>query len=262
MEKIALITGASKGIGKAFAEVFARNGYSLLLVARSTPELTAIQTDLKAKYQCDVKILSADLAQPESVDLIADTFKEEMGRLDVLVNNAGFGAAKKFVDMTPDEVSGMVEVNMAALTRLTYKVLPGMLARKSGKVLNVASTAAFIPGTYMAVYYASKAYVLSLSQALNEECRKEGVTVSTLCPGLTVSEFHARAGTDRTNLMGGMIPAMTAEKVAEIGYNGMMKGKRVIVSGLINKIGIFFMWLTPGFLAVKMTAMLDRQKKS
>jgi len=262
MEKIALITGASKGIGKALAEVFARNGYSLLLVARSTAELTQIQTDLKTKYQCESKILSVDLSQPESVDTIMNTFKDEISRLDVLVNNAGFGAAKKFTDMTAEEVSGMVEVNIAALTRLTYKVLPFMTARKSGKILNLASTAAFAPGPYMAVYYASKAYVLSFSQALHEEYRKDGVTVSALCPGLTTTEFHARAGTDKTYLFSGIMLAMTAEKVAEIGYNGLMKQRRVIISGIMNKMAIFMMWLTPSFLLVKATALLDRPKNS
>jgi short-subunit dehydrogenase len=262
MEKMALITGASKGIGKALAEVFARNGYSLLLVARNTAELTQLQMDLKNKYQCESKILSADLARQDSVDLIMNTFKDEISRLDVLVNNAGFGAAKKLTDMSAEEVSGMMEVNMAALTKLAYKVLPFMVARKSGKILNLASTAAFAPGPYMAIYYASKAYILSLSQALAEEFHQDGITISVLCPGMTTTEFHSRAGTDKTYIFAGFIPKMTAASVAEIGYNGLMRGRLVIVAGIMNKISIFMMWLTPSFLAAKVTGFLDKPKSS
>src|SRR5579883_2210537 len=127
MEKMALITGASKGIGKALAHVFAQHGYSLLLIARNTAQLQALQTELKNKYQCHAKILSVDLAQPESMDVIMETFKDEISHLDVLVNNAGYGLVKKFTDMPKEDVQGMVNVNIAALTNLTYRVLPFMM---------------------------------------------------------------------------------------------------------------------------------------
>lgn len=260
MNKIALITGASKGIGKALAEVFARNGFSLILTARSTDELGKLQADLKSRYGCEAKTVSLDLARADSVDALMDACKEEMDRVEVLVNNAGFGAAKKFTDMTADELNGMLAVNIAALTRLTWRVLPYMTAKKRGRILNVASTAAFGPGPYMAEYYASKAYVLSLSEALYEEYRKDGVTVSTLCPGLTKTEFHQRAGTDKAMITSGLIPAMTAEKVAEIGYQGLMKNRRVIVAGIINRLTHVLMCLTPNFLLIKATALMDRPK--
>jgi hypothetical protein len=260
MDKIALITGASKGIGKELAAVFAQDGYSLLLVARSTSELEQLQNDLKTKYQCFSKILSVDLSNPDSINVIMNVFKDEFGRLDVLVNNAGFGAVAKFTDMSEEELNGMLAVNISTLTKLTYKVLPGMLKRKSGKILNVSSTAAYAPGPYMAVYYASKAYVLRFSEALYEEYKNDGVTVSVLCPGFTKTQFHSRAGTDKVNLSLAM-PSMTAEKVAKIAYHGLMKNKRVIVTGVMNKIMVMLMWLTPDFIITKILSKLEKPQE-
>lgn len=260
MERIALITGASKGIGKSLAEVFAKNGYSLLLIARNTAELQQLQSDLNSKYQCQAKILSVDLMQPESVDVIMNTFKDEMNQLDVLVNNAGFGVAKKFTDISQADVNGMIEVNISALTMLTQRILPYMLARRDGKILNVASIAAYLPGPYMAVYYATKAYVLSFSQALHEEYRKEGVTISTLCPGPTKTPFIQRAGLDNTHFVSGIFPFMSAEKVATIAYKGLMRKKRVIIAGTMNKIMVCLMIFSPTWLVTKMIALLEKPK--
>lgn len=258
MDKIALITGASKGIGKALAYEFAKNGYSLILIARNLAELKELQTDLKNRFQCTSKILSVDLAKPDCIHTILTEFKDDLDKIDVLVNNAGFGAAKKFTDMTVEEVDGMMGVNMVALTNLTYRILPHMVARKQGRVLNVASTAAFGPGPYMAVYYASKAYVYSLSLALRVEYAKDGIDVSVLCPGVTSTEFHARAGTDKTHLVD--MPGMTSEQVAEAAYAGVMKGKRVIVPGFMNKLNVMMMWLTPNSLIARITGAIQRPK--
>jgi short-subunit dehydrogenase len=259
MEKIALITGASKGIGKEFAEVFAKNGYSLLLIARNISDLKLLQRDLKNKYQCTSKILSVDLAELDSIDLIMDTFKDEMTQVEVLVNNAGLGYANKFIDISYDETVTTMEVNIVALTKLTHRVLPFMLMRKSGKILNVASTAAYFPGPNMAVYYASKAYILSFSQALREEYQDEGIHVCVLCPGLTKSAFQKRAGLQHTFLVNsGLFPMMSAAKVAEIGYKGLQNNKRTIIPGFSNQLNVFLSWLFPSFITGKITGLIQK----
>lgn len=263
MDKLALITGASRGIGKALAESFAKNGYSLILTARGMNELTVLQAELKSKYQCEAKIYSVDLASPTGADDLVQACGDDLSKIDVLVNNAGFGAAKKFNDMSADEMNGMIEVNIGAVTRLTYSIIPHMLARKSGRILNLASTAAYAPGPYMAMYYASKAYVLSLSQALHEEFAKDGISISTLCPGPTMTGFSVRAGTDKSLLTSKMImPQMTAEAVADAAYRGLMNGKRVIIPGIMNKISVILMWLAPTFLALKVIPYLNKPKAS
>ncbi len=260
MDRIVLITGASKGIGKELAYVFAKNGYSLLLIARNLSELEQLQKELKDKYQCESKILSVDLAKTDSVDVIINTFKNEISKLDVLVNNAGFGFVNKFADMPIADINGMIDVNVKVLTDLTYRVLPFMLARKSGKILNVASTAAFMPGPYMAVYYATKAYVFSFSQAIREEYRKDGITISTLCPGPTKTPFIKRAGLDDTYLFKGNFPVMTAQKVASIAFKGLMKKKRVIIPGIMNKASVISILFMPTLWVTKLTGMLEKPK--
>jgi short-subunit dehydrogenase len=255
MKKTALITGASKGIGKAFAEVFAKNGYSLILIARTTQELENVKNDLANRYQCDSKILSVDVSEPNSVDTIMNAFKDDIPTLDVLVNNAGYGISQKFTDMHAEDVHGMMAVNIQFLTNLTYAILPYMVKNNRGKILNVASIAAFVPGPFMAMYYASKAYVLSLSESLHEEYKKNGISISALCPGVTKSSFHERAG--HSSMTSGSIPIMSAESVAEIGYQGLMKNKRVVVSGLLNQLIVFLMKFVPNALLVKITAKMD-----
>lgn len=259
MEKVALITGASKGIGKGLAHVFAKNGFNLLLIARNTSELAQLRDDLKAKYQCQAKILSVDLAQKDAIDIIMNTFQDEVKKLDVLVNNAGFGHAGKFHLTPASEAAGMVEVNIGALTMLTYRILPFMLARKQGKILNIASTGAFAPGAYMAEYYASKSYVLSFTRALREEYRKEGINFTAVCPGFTPTEFAKRAGTDKSFLPS-LSPNTSIEHVAQASYQGLMNNRAVVVPGVMNKILRFLMWLSPAFIVVKITGMLDKPK--
>jgi short-subunit dehydrogenase len=261
MNKIALITGASQGIGKEFATICARNGYSLILVARSADLLTALQNDLKNNYHSEVKILSLDLSQPDSVDKLYETFKDDMPNVEILVNNAAFGIVSNLQDMIAEDVRGMIELNIAALTKLTYKLLPHMIAKKNGKILNVASTAAFAPGPNMAMYFASKAYVLSLSEALHEECREQGVTVSVLCPGPTATEFGKRSGTSKTSFA--KLSKMSASVVADQGYQGLMKGERVIITGTKNKFTAFIMWLVPHFISLRLISReFRRQAKS
>lgn len=259
MKQLALITGASKGIGKAFAHVFARHGFDLLLTARNTSELEQLRADLKAKYQCEAKILSVDLTQKDSIDIIVAAFQEDLKRLDVLVNNAGFGYAGMYHQTPSQDVAGMIEVNMAALSLLTYRVLPHMLARKQGKILNVASTAAFGPGAYMAEYYASKSYVLSLTQALREEYRKKNISFTAVCPGFTSTGFESRAGTDKSFLPS-LSPNTSADYVAEVAFKGLMKGCGVVVPGVMNKLLRFVIWISPAFIVTKVTGILDKPK--
>lgn len=255
MEKIALITGASRGIGKAFAEEFARNGFSLILIARTLAELQGLQQQLKSQYQTDSKILSIDLQQPDSIDRIMNEIQNDLPNLQVLVNNAGFGISKKLTETPEADVDGMLTININLLTKLTYRVLPHMQNKKRGMILNLASTAAYVPGPYMAIYYASKAYVLSFSEAIHEELKQDGIFVTALCPGYTKSTFHDRAGKSR--LMSGWLPKMSAEQVAKIGYDALMKNKRVVTSGFLNKLSLLMMYLTPNFILLKIIAFLD-----
>lgn len=255
MNKIALITGASKGIGKALAHEFAKNGYSLILIARTLSELEELQKTLQNSYQTQSKIFTIDLQQPDCIDKIMASIQPDLDNIEVLVNNAGYGISKKFIDTPEIDINGMLAVNMVVLTKLSYRILPFMQKKKKGMILNVASTAAFTPGPYMAIYYASKAYVLSFSEALHEECKKDNITVSALCPGMTISEFHQRAGNPR--LSGGWVPTMTSEQVAKIGYSGLMRNKRVVIAGFSNKLSRILMHCVPNFLLLKIIAFLD-----
>lgn len=259
MEKIALITGGSKGIGKALAEQFAQHGYSLILVARDQNALKSVSDELTAKYHCEIKFLSANLEKPEAIDLILDTFKSELQNIEVLVNNAGFGIAEKFIDVSDQQIDGMLQVNMVTLTNLTHRILPIMVGKKRGKILNVASTAAFTPGPYYSIYYATKAYVFSFSLSLAEECKAAGINVSVLCPGATKSEFHNRAHAAQKNIkLLKLMKIMDVEKVAKQGYEGLMNNKRIIIPGMMNKLSVIVMNLSPALLKSKITGWLNR----
>ncbi|MDB6028408.1 MAG: hypothetical protein JWM68_4631 [Verrucomicrobiales bacterium] len=239
-----LITGASSGIGLEFARLFATKKFDLVLHGRNEARLNEISRELTAKHSVRVKVLVRDLAQPAAASKIFAELEKERIPVSILVNNAGFGAGKFFAQEQLQVCTDMVETNITALIELTHLFLKPMLARKSGKILNVASTAAFQPGPKMAVYYASKAFVFSFSNALANELDGSGVTVTTLCPGPTRTEFHARAGATRSEKTIGKW-MMTAEEVARAGYNGLMKGKRNVVPGLVNKIGVALAKIAP-----------------
>lgn len=233
MAKTALITGASGGIGEEFAKVFAREGYNLVLVARSENKLLALANSLQSQYGINVQVLPKDLAVPGSPDEI---YTELSGtQIDALVNNAGYATYGPFIETDLQTELNEMQLNMVTLTHLTKLFLPGMVERGFGQVLNVASTAAFQPGPLMAVYYATKAYVLSFSEAIAKEVEDTGVIVSALCPGPTESGFQQRADmTDSKLVQNGL---MTAQEVAERGYKGLVKGERVVIPGMSNKIG-------------------------
>jgi uncharacterized protein len=249
----ALVTGASAGIGLELARILAREGHDLVLVARRESTLKELAGELKDRYGAASTVVAADLAEAGAGERIEQAIGD--ATIDVLVNNAGFGGVGAFTHREHDADMRMVAVNVAALTDLTKRFLPGMVARGRGRVLNVASTAAFQPGPFMAVYYATKAYVLSLSQALAEETRGTGVTVTCLCPGVTETEFHGVAGTDAQPLTSGAL-SMSATSVAEAGYRAMMRGKLVEIPGLHNKFGAQSIRIAPRSVVLKVVRRL------
>jgi short-subunit dehydrogenase len=231
MTQTALITGASSGIGADLARLFAADGYELVLVARSEDKLHDLAKTLGVKST----VLPIDLARPGAAKRVFDALVEKSINVDVLVNNAGVGTAGRFTDYDVAKDDDMIEVNIFALTELTKLLLPAMVSRKQGKILNVASTAAFQPGPLMAVYYATKAYVLSFSEAIADELKDSGVTVTALCPGPTATGFGNVAGVNQTRLFTLMKPA-TSMDVAKAGYEAMKRGKRVVVTGMMNRL--------------------------
>ena len=230
----ALITGASTGIGYELTKLFARDGYQLVLVARNPQRLTEVKDELQRQFHVSVTVVSKDLALAQAPDELFAELQREGIAVDVLVNNAGFGTHGFFAESDLAMQRGMMQVNMAAPTHLVRLFLPGMIKRGAGRILNVASTAAFQPGPLMAVYYASKAYVLSFSEALANELRGSGVSVTVLCPGPTKTEFQRRAGVEETQLMRSGI--MDARAVAVAGYRGLMTGRTVVIPGTRNRV--------------------------
>ena len=228
-----LITGASSGIGLDLARIFAAKKFNLILTARAYPRLRELAAELEKQHDVEVHIIAADLARPESPHQIFSEITRLGLRVDNLVNNAGFGAYGDFKDIPLDVELEMLQVNITALTHLTKLTVPQMVDRRRGRIMNVASTAAFQPGPLMAVYYATKAYVLSFSEAIANELRPHGITVTCLCPGATATNFAARANMEKSRLF--RMYKMASRSVAMAGYKGMMRGKTVVVPGLLNK---------------------------
>jgi len=227
-----LITGASGGIGYELAKLFARDHHNLVLVARSADKLAQVAHELQV-HGITVKTIALDLAAAPAPQFLFDQLQREGVAIDILVNNAGFGAFGEFAQMPEEEIRGQIDLNVTALTQLSRLFLPPMIARRSGRIMNVASTAAFQPGPLMAVYYATKAYVLSFSEAIANELSHSGVTVTCFCPGATHTGFAKRAGTENSRLFK-QVGAMSAEKVALDGYRAVMEGRTVAISGAHN----------------------------
>ena len=238
-----LITGASAGLGVEFARLFAADGSDLVLVARREDRLRALADELTARHGITAKTLAADLAAPGAASALAERLAAEGLEIDVLVNNAGFGARGPIAEIDADRQAAMVRLNVGALTELTRALLPGMLARGRGGVLNVASMAAFQAGPYMAVYYATKAYVLFFSEALYEEVRGTAIQVSCFCPGPVATEFAAMA--DMTDSMIFERRAADPVATARAGYDGFRAGRPIVIPGLGNKLGIWVQRLIP-----------------
>jgi len=255
MKQTALITGASSGIGLDLAHLFAADGHDVVLVARSEGKLRDLARELEAKHGVKAHVLVADLAKSAAP---REVF-ERAPAVDILVNNAGYGLTGKFAETELQTELDMIQVNIAALTPLTKLFLPPMLQRGRGRILNVASTAAFQPGPLMAVYYATKAYVLSFSDAIGEELRGTGVTVTALCPGPTATGFQKTAEMGSEALLKIMRPVSSME-VARAGYRGLMRGTRVVVPGVKNKIGVQSIRLTPRAVATRVVRALQERR--
>jgi short-subunit dehydrogenase len=228
----ALITGASTGLGAEFARLFARDKYNLVLVARTGPKLVQLADELRQQHGITVKTIPLDLGLPQASQNLFEETQRAGIRVDILVNNAGYGRSGNFADIPLEESYGQIQLNITALTLLTRLYLGPMLERRSGKIMNVASTAAFQPGPRMAVYYATKAYVLSFSEALADELRKTGIRVTCFCPGATLTEFQKRAETENSRLF--RFAAMDAKTVAEDGYRALTASKTLAISGFKN----------------------------
>jgi uncharacterized protein len=231
--KTALITGASGGIGYELAKLFAADSYNLVLVARSAEKLAQFADELQRVHGITIKVVPLDLASTPAPQFLFDQLQREGVAVDVLVNNAGYGKFGEFAQTSLEDSLGQIQLNITALTALTRLFLPAMIERRAGKIMNVASTAGFQPGPFMAVYYATKAHVISFSEALANELAGTGVTVTCFCPGATDTGFALRAGNDKTRLFK-QIGAMDVKTVARDGYKGLMKGKTLVISGLKN----------------------------
>lgn len=254
-----LITGASSGIGLELAKVFAANNHNLILVARSTDKLEALKTEIEKKSEVVAEVISADLSLPDSADKLFETIKNKNMHVDILVNNAGFGDHGLFVKSETQRNDDMIVLNILTLTKLTRLFLPSMVANKYGKILNVASTAAFQAGPLMSVYYASKAYVLSFSEGLSEELAGTGVTVSALCPGPTESNFMAAANAADVPLLDS-VSVPTSKDVAEYGYKALMNEEVVAVHGMLNGFLAKGTNFVPRFLLRKVVKRLQSKR--
>lgn len=252
----ALITGASSGIGLELARIMARNGHPLVLAARGVVELEKAADELRNRHGATVHVVASDLSRPEAPQALFDEVTRLGLDIGVLVNNAGYSTYGPFAEIAPTADLNMLALNVVALTHLTRLFLPGMVARRGGRVLNVASTAAFQPGPYMACYYASKAYVLSFSEAIGEELVGSGVTVTALCPGPTATNFASRAGVEGSRLFSGR-PTMEARQVAEMGYNATMLGRPVVVPGAMNALMAYSVRFAPRWLVMRIVRSLQ-----
>lgn len=245
----ALITGASSGIGHELAKLFALDRFDLVLVARDAPRLEKIADALRRIYLVGVTVISKDLSQPTAAEEIYREVQRKGVEVDILVNNAGFNVYGPFWETDAQKELQMIQVHIATLTHLTKLFLPGMIQRHFGKILNVGSTASFTPGPLDAVYCASKAYVLSFSDAIAEELRGTGVTVTTLCPGPTKTEFAERAHMTDAKVFQGELSS--AAEVAKAGYRALMRGRTSVVVGTGNKLLTFSVRLTPRDLVAR-----------
>lgn len=251
----ALVTGASSGLGVEYAKLFAADKHDLVLVARRRDRLEALAAELRSAQGVKVSVLAGDLADPRGPGGVIEEARRLDLEIDFLVNNAGLGASGAFAELPLSRELEMIQVNLTALVSLTRELLPGMLARKRGRILNVGSTAGFPPGPFMAVYYASKAFVNSFTEALWYELRGTGVTATVSCPGATATEFAGVAGNDRSLLF--RMGAAPAAEVARQGYRAMMKGKPMVVHGLRNKLTVQSLRVSPRALTRAIAASLN-----
>jgi hypothetical protein len=253
----AVVTGASGGIGYELARNLAARGHPLILVARGADKLQALADAMKREHGVDALVIATDLSAADAADRVVARIREAGLAPRILVNNAGFGLYGLHVESSLDDEQAMLNLNIVTLTRLTKLLLPDMLAAKSGNIVNVASTAAFQPGPYMAVYYATKAYVLSYSEALAEELSDSGVVVTALCPGPTASGFQDKAAMhDSALVKGKKLP--TAKDVADYAIRAMDSGRRIAIHGVMNRLLAQSIRVTPRRMVTWLVAKLSR----
>jgi short-subunit dehydrogenase len=254
-KKIALVTGATSGIGKELAKCFAMNGYTVIIVARNKQALEETAQEFRSKYGAEVSTIQVDLAEPNAAQRVITALNGK--QIDILVNNAGFAAYGPFVENDINTVIGSIRLNIETLTHLTRLLLPQMIDRRSGKILNVASTAAFQPGPLMAVYYASKAYVLSFSEAIRYELKGSGITITTLCPGPTETNFQNKiADFRKSNLV--KMGMMKADDVARQGYQALLEGRSIVIPGFKNKLGAVLARFSPRSIVLRVINKLNK----
>lgn len=251
-----LITGASSGIGLALAKEFAKHGHNLFIVARSSDKLQALKHELEESYKIQIEVFTADLSKEEERNKLFDFTQSQNIQVDILVNNAGFGDSNAYLDASWERQKNMVELNILALMHLTHYYGNEMKRRGSGKILNLSSVAAFSAGPYMSIYYASKGFVLSLSEAMYEELKDSGVSVTALCPGPTATGFEKNAGMKQSKMFT-MFGAATAEAVAKRGYQGLIKGKAVVYHGKVTYGFNLVTRITTRKFSRKLAKMLD-----
>lgn len=254
-EETVLITGASSGIGLALARLFAADDSNLVLVARREERLKALADELKSEFGVDVFILSKDLSEKNAPREIFEEIQKEGIQIDVVVNSAGFGSRGGFAELGEEAQMDMLQVNIAALTHLTRLFLPGIIERGRGGILNVGSLAGFQPGPNLAVYYATKAYVLSFTEALSEEIRNPNIKITCLAPGPVRTEFGSKSELDDSLLF--KMSLMDVEPVVKAGYKGFRKGKVIVIPGIKQKLIPFLLRFTPRFLARKIAKTLN-----
>ncbi|MBJ7295012.1 MAG: short-chain dehydrogenase [Anabaena sp. LE011-02] len=254
-----LITGSANGIGYQLARIFAHNNYNLVLVDRVGEKLTKIAVDFVEEFGISVKPIIKDLSISTSPEEILSELQEAGIKVDILVNNAGFGTYGLFNETNLNNELEMLQVNLVCLTHLTKLFLKDMVKQGYGKILNVSSAAAFQPGPLMAVYFATKAYILSFSEAIANELEGTGVTVTVLCPGSTASAFHERTGMADSKMLKGK-NMMDAETVAQMGYDALMKGKIIIIPGFMNKLMSKCVRFIPRKMVTKIVRSMQEEK--
>ncbi len=256
--RYALITGASSGIGLELARIMAREGHHLILSARNVLALEDLAQELRDAHHIDVKVIPCDLSESQSAFTFHKAVKDQNLSIDCLVNNAGFGLLGDFKNQDPDMLHRMIELNCSSLMVLSRLFADDLIASK-GRILNIASVAAFYSGPLMAVYYATKAFVVSFSEALNFEMQKYGVSVTAHCPGPTHSNFQERAGMHNTSLFT-LLPVPDSKTVAEHAYRAMMKRKSLAIHGLVNRMMLSFSALSPRSIKVRMVHAFQSSK--
>ncbi|MDQ3021059.1 MAG: SDR family oxidoreductase [Bacteroidota bacterium] len=262
MTKTVLITGATTGIGYELSKLFAKDKYDLIITARSESKLKEVSEKLSKEFSVNVKFITKDLAKSGAAKELYEEVKNEKKNIDIdiLVNNAGFGTHGSFGGSDPDTDLEMIQLNVTSLVALTKFFLNDMIKINSGKIMNVASTAAFQPGPMMAIYYATKSFVLSFSEAIDEELSDTKISVTAFCPGPTKTEFQVRAGIKNTKLVNkGFSSMMSAEEAARAGYHGLMKGKRIVIPGLMNKVFPQLIRFSPRNLVTKAVRFIHKE---